>query len=187
VGVYDYNPAEPWTRQPFDTDLSWACFQLYLAQPIPRRLIDVAKAPSCPVSWAQLQTLCWEDGWIDRARAFDMHLDALRVQTIEQVTREDAAQRAERHGKLARKLQTLGEHELDKWIKVASRPDGMPGLIQVRDVLRLIDRGVRTERLALGESTDKIDTGTELVAGLSIEQLRDLRKIQEAAEQASKG
>jgi hypothetical protein len=177
----EYNPSEPWARQPFDTDLAWACFQLYLSLAIPRRLVDLVKSPGCPLSWGQLQTIAWEDGWADRARRWDSHLDALRFATIEEVTREDAKARAERHGKLSRKLQTLGEHELDKWIGVASRADGMPGLVQVKDVIRLIVLGVKTERLALGESTDKIETGPDLSA-LNIDQLRALRELQEAAE-----
>lgn len=174
-----YNPAEPWARQPCDTDLSWALFQAYISQPNPRRLIDlVNQALGMGVSWARLQEMVWEDAWVLRASLWDERLDRIRAETIEQVTREDARARAERHGALARKLQELGEKELDKLLAVARRPDGMPGLIAPRDLIRAVTLGIRTERLALGESTEKVDSGPDL-SKLSVEELRELRKLQE--------
>ncbi len=179
--VQSFNLEQPWTRQPFDTDLAWFLFQEYLTLPIPRRLSDLTRRPGgCPISWAQLETLAWEDGWKDRAAAWDRHLDALRLQTVEQVVKEDAAQRAARQGRVGKKLQTLAELELDKLIALASRKDGMPGVIQARDVIRAAGIGVRIERLALGDSTEKIETGPNL-ADFSVEELERLRELQEKA------
>lgn len=178
VAIREYNPAEPWVRQPCDTDLSWDLFQAFLALPTPRRLVDLVKrASGHGLSWARLQELAWEDGWGIRAECWDSHLDRLRVETIEQVTREDARARAERQGALARKLQRLGELEADKLLK-ASQGSDMPGLLLPRDMIRAITLGVRTERLALGESTEKVDTGPDL-SGLSVDELRTMRALQE--------
>lgn len=178
VVVLDYDLVRPWVRQPCDTDLSWVLFQEFLSAPLPRRLADLARKSVCPLTWHQLESVAFEDGWKDRAAAWDRHLDALRTTTIERVVQEDAKQRAERQGRAGKKLQRLGELEIDKLIKVLERPDDMPGAITLRDAIRAIGIGVRVERLALGESTDKIETGPDL-SKLSLDELRKLREIQE--------
>ncbi len=177
----DYNPAQPWVRQPFDTDLSWSLFQEYLALPPPRRLADAARGPGRVLTWAQLETLAWEDGWKERAARWDEHLDAMRIATVEQVVQEDAKARAERQGRAGRKLQRLGELEVDRLIKLLERTPGYDtGTIQVRDAIRAIGIGVRVERLALGDSTEKIDTGPDL-SQFSVEELRQLQDLQAKA------
>ena len=175
-----YNPAEPWARQPFDGDAAWYWFQQYLTLSPPRRLTDLIRS-GCPLSQYQLQTVEWEDGWKVRATLWDQHLDALRQATIEQVVQEDARARAERQAKQARKLARLGELEVDKLLQIAARPDSGAGLIQPRDATRMILIGIRAERLALGDVTDRIETGPDL-SGLTVEQLRQLRELQDAAE-----
>lgn len=178
MGPTEYNPEKPWERQPCDTPVTWALFQDFLSLPVPRRLVDLAKRPGCPLSWADLQRVAWEDGWNIRAEAWDAHLDRLRIQTVERVTQEDAEARARRQGALARKLQTLGELELDKLLNQARRDVGGFGLVQVRDIIRAIAVGVRTERLALGDVTDRIEQGPDL-SGLSLDELRQIREMQE--------
>lgn len=175
-----YNPAEPWARQPFDGDAAWYWFQQYLTLPPPRRLTDLVRA-GCPWSQYQLETVEWEDGWKARAVLWDQHLDALRTQTIEQVVQEDARTRAERQMKQAKKLARLGELEVDKLLKIAERPDSGAGLIQPRDATRMIFIGIRAERLAAGDVTDRIETGPDL-SNLSLEELRQLRELQDKAE-----
>ncbi len=178
VVVLDYDLEKPWVRQPCDTDLSWVLFQEFLSAPIPRRLADLARKNSCPMTWHQLESVAFEDGWKGRAAAWDQHLDNLRTETIEKVVREDAQQRAERQGRAGKKLQRLGEIEIDKLITALERPGEAHGLITVRDAIRAIGIGVRVERLALGDSTDKIETGPDL-SKLSVDDLRKLREIQE--------
>lgn len=175
----DFNYQEPWARQPFDTDLSWSVFLDYLSLPPPRSLATLARRPSCALSWPQLETLAHCDGWKVRAERWDQHLDQVRFEAQEQATREDAIARATRQGRLGKKLQRLAETEADKLLIQASR-DAMVGTIQVRDMIRAAAYGVRIERLAMGDFTDKIETGPDL-SGLSVEQLRTLRELQEKA------
>jgi len=171
----DFDPARPWVRQPFDSDLSWALFQDYLLQPLPRRV----PWPGCPLSWSQAQSLAWNDGWTLRAAAWDRYLDAARAQTVEQVVREDARTRAERQGLAGRKLQKLGTLVVDRLIKILEQnPDFGSTEVQIKDAIRAIGIGVRVERLALGESTDKVETVPDL-SGLGLDELRKLREIQE--------
>lgn len=181
MGVTEYNSAEPWVRQPFDTDLTWPLFQEYLAMPPPRRLGDLAKRPRFPLTWAQLETLAWEDGWKLRADCWDAHLDQLRIQTIEKVTEEDARSRAERQARGGKMLQELGTLTVGRLIKILkTNPDFGSTEVTTRDAIRAIGIGVRVERLALGDVTDRVDTGPDM-SKLSVEDLRALRELQEKA------
>lgn len=182
MGVSAYNLQEPWTRQPFDTDLTWVWFQLFLTLPRPRSL-SALRGADCPLTLRQLQILDFEDGWTARVVAWDQHLDALRFQTIEEVTKEDARARAERQAKIARKMTRLGELELDKLLAVVEKPHTGAGMIAPRDATRMIVMGIRTERLVLGETTEKTESGPDL-SGLTIEELRTLRVMQEKAKAA---
>jgi hypothetical protein len=106
-------------------------------------------------------------------------LDAARAQTVEQVVREDARTRAERQGLAGRKLQKLGTLVVDRLIKILEQnPDFGSTEVQIKDAIRAIGIGVRVERLALGESTDKVETVPDL-SGLGLDELRKLREIQE--------
>lgn len=176
-----YNLQEPWARQPFDSDLSWRLFSDYLQQPIPRSLQVMAKRSHDPWSWAQYQQIAAQDFWVDRARAWDDHLDQIRRDTVEQVTQEDARARAVRHGALARKLQRMGESELDKLLSEASRLGSGMGLIQPRDAIRMITLGIQAERLALGEDVEAAPAKGPDLSGLTVEDLRQLRVLQQKA------
>lgn len=181
MGVTEYNPAEPWVRQPFDSDLAWPIFQEYLALPPPRRLADLLKRPGFPLTWSQLESIAWEDAWKLRADKWDEHLDRLRAKTIEKVVQEDAQTRAERQARAGKKLQRLGELATDRLIKILeTNPDFGSTEVTTKDAIRAIGVGVRVERLALGDVTEKIDTGPDL-SKLSLEDLRALRELQEKA------
>jgi hypothetical protein len=177
----DFDLTRPWVRQPFDTDLSWALFQEYLAMNPPRRLGDLARRPGFPMSKSTLENLAWSDGWEVRAARWDSHLDQLRTRTVEQVVQEDARMRAQRQGRQRKKLARLGELAVDRLIKILElNPDFGSGEVPLKDAIRAIGIGVRVERLALGDTTDKIETGPDL-SNLSLDDLRKLREIQEKA------
>lgn len=173
--MLEYDPEHPWVRQPCDTDLTWALFSEYLAQPLPRRLHALGRRVGFTID--QIEILAWEDAWKERATAWDRHLDALRDRTIEEVTQEDARQRALRQGRVGKKLQVLAEREIDKLAKIMSR-DEMPGAITFREAIRAAQVGVHIERLALGESTERVETGPNL-ENLTLDELRSLREMQE--------
>lgn len=170
-----YNLAEPWARQPFDTDLRWALFQDFLALRMPRNLRELARKGS-PLTWSELEAAAMEDGWHLRAKAWDQHLDRLRQQTIEHEIQESAKEVAKRHAKAAKMAVELAARELTKYLS-ASREGDMPGLLQPRDVIRFLSLGIRSERLVIGEATDRVDTGPD-VSQLSVEELRELAKMQ---------
>lgn len=177
----DFDLARPWVRQPFDTDLSWALFQDYLTSPVPRSLSALARRPGCPLSWSQIESVAWEDGWKERASAWDSHLDRLRIQTVEQVVQEDARARAERQGRQGKKLARLGELAVDRLTRILeANPEFGATEVTTRDAIRAIGIGVRTERLALGDVTEKIEMGPDM-SGYSLEELRTIQQLQQKA------
>jgi hypothetical protein len=181
--VADYDPARPWVRQPFDTDLTWPLFQAFLALPLPRRLGDLLRQARGLDRW-QLDRIAWADGWEARAWAWDRHLDQVRIETVERVTAEDARARAERQARPARKILALVEREVDALLTESKRlatSGGILGLIPAKDLARTLALAVRTERLALGDSTEHVQESGPDLSGFSLEQLRALRELQEAA------
>lgn len=176
----EYDTERPWVRQPCDEDTAWAIFSDFLLMGPTRKLTDMAKR--WPWTWAMLCQCSFDYGWKERAQAFDRHLDALRLATVERVTEEDAATRARRHGAAARKLILAGELELDKLIRRGQMPgsENMPGVMRPHEAIRAVSLGVRTERLAYGETTEKIETGPDL-SGMTLEQLQQLQELQEKA------
>jgi hypothetical protein len=179
----DYDVAQPWVRQPCDNDLTWGLFQAYLAIPPPRRMGDLVRQAQ-GLSQRQLELIAWNDIWEARAWHWDRHLDRIRVATVEKVTAENAEAIARRHARTARKLTELAGLELDGLLATAKRlaeTSGILGLVPVKELSRMVDLGIKLERLALGESTEHVTTGPDL-SGLSLDDLRTLRDLQERAE-----
>lgn len=175
-----YDSEKPWTRQPFDTDWSWALFSEYLFLPPPRQLRLLIRPG---LHWSTIEDLSRQDIWRERAACWDRHLDQLRLETIERVTEETARQRAERQGKQGKKLARMGELAVDRLTRLLeASPEFGATEVSCRDAIRAIGIGVRVERLALGENTDRVDSGPDL-STWSVEDLRALKALQEKAGQ----
>lgn len=172
----DYDVVQPWVRQPFDGDLEWALFQDFLTLAGRPRDVRALVRLGAPVSVPQLEAIAFEKGWNARADRWDEYLDQIRIQTIEDTIQETAREVAQRHGRVSRKAVILAEKELDKYLKAAREGDGL-GLLTPRDIIRFLVLGVRTERLVIGEATDRVETEHDL-SGLSLDELRTLREIQ---------
>lgn len=178
----EYDASQPWLRQPFDTDQGWALFTEYLLAG-PTRTLKVCLRGRCPWDWGRLSQVAFEDAWKERAQAWDAHIHAQRLATVEQVTKEDARARAERQGKLARKLQRVGELEINRLTKVLERDDGgQIGTLRPHEAIRAVALGIHAERLALGDSTERIETGPNL-DDLSVEDLRKIKELEAKVKQ----
>ena len=173
----DYDLARPWARQPCDTDLGWRLFQDYLQLQPPRALGDIALKPGAPPR-AVLDEIAWEGLWVDRARAWDRHLDRCREDVVVEVTREDARQRAERQGLGGRKLARLAEREIDRLLARQAQAGQFDIGISLKDAIRALHVGTSVERLAYGDSTERVEVSTDF-SKLSVEDLRALRELQE--------
>ena len=177
-----YDPDRPWTRQPCDTDQDWPIFQDYLARRPPRPTSFRKLARAWGVGWTGLETTAGANGWAERARAWDAHLDGLRLDTAERYMVETGEEIAERHLEPVRKMIALGHRELAKYL-AASESGEMPGLLTPAQVALFIRTGATLERLIMGESTAKVEVSGQApdLSALSLEELRTLRDIQEKA------
>ncbi len=177
VSATAYEPEKPWARQPFDGELGWSLFSDYLMLPLPRKTQELAKRRG--LAWTQIETLAAEGHWKARAAYWDDHLAEIRTSTIERVTEETAEEVAKRQLSLTRAMQRLAAAEIAA-LERAQGPDAMPGTIPARDAMRFAVNGIRLERLIMGESTDRTETIPD-VSGLSLEELREARRLQEKA------
>jgi hypothetical protein len=178
MSATDWEPDRPWVRQPFDSDIGFALFGDFLVLPLPRRLSSLVR-PDGPLTLRQIERIAHEAHWQARASFWDEHLANIRTTTIERVTEETAEDIARRQLGLTRRMQRLADGELVKLEKLMMQND-FPGLLTARDALRLGDRGIRLERLILGEATERTEVGPDLKA-LSIEDLREMRRLQAKA------
>jgi hypothetical protein len=172
--------AEPWERQPEDTDASWAAFQVFRDLPPERRtLLGAWKAAAqargrtvnppdghAPTNWRQWHV---RHDWASRAAAWDNEQDRrIREELIRQ--RAGMARRQAQLGQLlqskaAQAAQTLATAE-----------------VNAHGVAALADTGSKLERLALGEPTERTDAAVSLDAGAGEERLqRIVAAFREAA------
>lgn len=168
---------QPWDRQSGESDRAYALFQQFLALDQPRDMSALVRRGGHTL--AELDALRFDWFWCDRARHWDEHLDAIRRQTIEDVTKQTAEDVARRQLRLTMNMQELASLEVDKLLDISRRSDA-PGLVNVRELVRLAGVGLRLERVIRGEVTDRVETKGNL-GDLSAEDLRELRKLQQKA------
>jgi hypothetical protein len=131
----------PWEQQPRESSRAFGAFSVYRDLG-PRRSLRAAAAAFYERSAAALERQVdkWSRAfrWVERANAWDRHLDAEACQAQEQARRE----MAERHVREARALQAKALERLR-----ALRPEEL----EPADLLRYIVEAAKLERLALGE------------------------------------
>jgi hypothetical protein len=134
-------PSAPWEQQPGESARAFGAFCLYRDLG-PRRSLRAAAAAfygrTSAASERQVDKWSRAFGWVERASAWDRHLDAEARKAQEEARRE----MVERHVREARALQAKALERLR-----ALCPEELgPG-----DLLRYIVEAAKLERLALGE------------------------------------
>jgi hypothetical protein len=162
----DYNLSEPWRRQPFDTDQSYAIFQDFLALAYPRKTRNLPLLlRTIAESWRVVH------GWDVRAARYDAHIADIRQAAVERVTES----LAERHARLGFEVTTLAAEQLERLRKAAKAlPEDLPRLNDGQ-ILRYLTEGIRIEREAAGQvplQADTLDT-----SALTVEELRVWREL----------
>jgi hypothetical protein len=138
--VSDVSP-EPWEQQPGESSRAFGAFCAYRDLGPRRSLRAAAEAYYRRSSAAVLrQCTTWSAAfaWVERAAAWDRHLDAEARRAQEEARRE----MAERHAREARALQAKAVERLR-----ALRPEELAPA----DLLRYLVEAAKLERLALGE------------------------------------
>ena len=133
--------SEPWEQQPGESSRAFGAFCVYRGLGPRRTLRAAAEAfyhRSSGAVLRQLHTWSAKLRWVERASAWDRHLDAEARQAQEKARRE----MAERHAQEARALQAKAVERLR-----ALRPEELGAA----DVLRYFVEAAKLERLAQGE------------------------------------
>lgn len=133
---------EPWARQPRERERAYLAFQGFLHQEPPRSVVRLAEETGRP-----LQALYnWSSRWLWLERS--AHFDAMLVRAEDESLRERRKEMNDRHATLARAMSG----------KVAERIKALrPEELSPGEVGRWMQVISMTERLALGEATERVD------------------------------
>lgn len=152
---------DPWQRRDTETHRAFAAFVAYRdlgdARTLNATLTALGKVAG---NRRYLETWSSQHDWPARAAAFDAHLDAIKIKTIEKEVAQDAKDCA-----------FLSRLLLRKSI------DGLlHGNLSGKDAIRAADTAVKLLRLLNGESTER----TEVSTTQTIEEFRELAAEAEA-------
>lgn len=176
-------PAEPWERQPRESDQAWALFKVWrdMAYPnglgegyVVRTLPDMARLGGWDL--AQLRRIAQSFDWANRAAQYDRTIDTHKTEA-----NLDALPKVlEDHRKILQDMRNLVADQLGKWLTVCVASDAPQ--VKIRDLKSIIDSVVKLDRLTLGESTEivKLDGAWDL-SGLTLDQLRALKEVAQKA------
>jgi hypothetical protein len=139
-----------------ESSQAFEAWRLYRDMGVERSVSKVAskcqKNPSLLNRWSQK----WH--WQERLAEWEAHLDQVGRQQIEQQRRD----MVERHIKIASGMQGIGVAKLTEWqrqIAIWSQDPSQPlPEISPSDISKLIEIGVKIERLSRGEPTEQIDS-----------------------------
>jgi hypothetical protein len=143
----------PYDRQTDETDRQWEAFMLYRNMGSDRTLRATAEKyrelhgltskPASTERTVQMWSVRWR--WRDRCAAWEREVDkkARRI-ALDEVARMNA-----RHIKLAESTQALAASELKKLLAKTKQTKEVT--VEVGDFLRVMEAGVKLERLARGE------------------------------------
>lgn len=170
-------PAHPWERQPRETDAAWQLFLAYreIAYPhgpgagfVPRDLATFCKAGGWDLR--DMRRIAESHDWNNRTALYDRMIDAHKVEAAVATLPEVI----EDHKRVLGNLRRLVACELEKWLQLClTSPEPQ---VKIRELQKLLDVGVKLDRLTYGESTEilKIEGEWDL-SGATLEELEALR------------
>lgn len=170
---------DPWERQDGEADMAWVYFQTYRDMgPGKRTLRETAKAHNIGMSWCGQLSAQWE--WTARAAAYDKMIDLVkRTADLEAIVKM-----RDRHINLSMLRQSLGARELQKFD--AQSKTSPRTVLELAEANKLIEDGIRLERLNRGEPESVTEQRHELTVGEKRAKLRSLvesKEMQEHIEQ----
>lgn len=164
---------EPWERQDEEPETAYVAFKGYVYQTPPRRLVH----SSVLHGTAQLSALYNEWRWAERALAYDRHVQKIRDAEREVLLKEDEKSRTAAQLTMIKGMQQVANRELAKLVRDTEASTAF-GTIRVSELNKLIGQAITLERLIRGESTENISTVDVNVKKLTLEELRELQRLQ---------
>lgn len=162
-------PPEPWLRFEAETEKEFEAFCQYRNQPIPRSLARVyGTTKAVQVEWYH------KHRWVDRCKAWDRHLDSIRLKEQEEIVKQTAREITGEHMRLLKDLRAVAAIEAEKFAAQALAGE-LPS-VKVGELTKLAELVVKLDRLVRGESTDKVETAVDL-SHLSTEELLDAEEL----------
>ena len=142
---------EEWDRQPFESMRAYSYFCLYLDMELLERSVKKI-ADKVGRSVRMMWDLSSKWDWLKRAEAYDLHMQRLKLAAQEKA-RIEMAERQAREGTTLQNIAMGGvKNLLDEKGQVRKDVEMTPGVIA-----RLLEVGVKIERLARGEPTDNVN------------------------------
>lgn len=141
----DLEPEYPWERQPNESPEAYLAFSHYRDDREFRRIrktcAELGKPRSTVSSWSSPD----RHNWLKRCAAFDKFEDEER----QKAQRREIRRMHARHAKHAVSAIEAASHVIEKLRPSDKNPE--PDKMKHRDAIRLLDVGVRIERLSRGE------------------------------------
>jgi hypothetical protein len=137
----EYEAAQPWDRQPGEGGRAFAAFRIYRdLGPVDRSLALVAQATGKSLTW--MKEWSRRNRWVGRAAAWDAENQRL-----------SRAQHTKGLEEMARRQALIGQLAQQRaWQRLTAMTDEDVMAMSPSEAVRLIESGVRIERLSRGES-----------------------------------
>ncbi len=171
-------PVEKLDRDPEEDEWSWYLFRSWLTMginahggPMARRWEDLyARGPGWDV--ATLQALAERFQWRERVQIYD----SLLARRCLELTQEALEDMKGRQIALGLSMQSVGGAEMQKWYHKAINSGDMP-VLPPAVAVRMIDAGVKMERLVRGETTEIIGESKPDLSALTDDELETYRNL----------
>jgi len=163
---------QAWDRQPGESSRAYAHFCLYRDMGVSRSLRTLEKVDGCTSGYRQLGRWSSRWRWVERCEAYDDYLEYQRRLQQEKERRE----MSKRHAKMGMLAQSFAVRKLEK---MANRIEQDEEHVSPADVARILDIGVKVERLARGEPTDSHEVMGPGGGPLKLDLAETLKRIDE--------
>jgi len=162
----------PWDRLAGESSKAYHHFCLYRGMAVGRSLRQMANLAGCTSLRRQLNRWSSKWCWVERCGQYD---DYLELQVRLQQEKERREMRI-RHAKMGILAQTFAVRKLEK---MASRIEQDGERVSPGEVARILEIGVKVERLARGEPTDSHEVSGPSGGPLKLDLAETLKRIDE--------
>ena len=163
---------QAWDRQAGESSKAYAHFCLYRDMGVSRSLRTLEEVDGCTSGYRQLGRWSSRWRWVERCEAYDDYLEYQRRLQQEEERRE----MTKRHAKMGMLAQSFAVRKLEK---MANRIEQDEEHVSPADVARILDIGVKVERLARGEPTDSHEVMGPGGGPLKLDLAETLKRIDE--------
>jgi len=161
-----------WDRQSGESSKAYAHFCLYRDMGVSRSLRQMANVPGCTAVVRQLNRWSSRWKWVERCQEYEDHLEYQDRLQQEKERRE----MRKRHAKMAILAQNIAVEGLKNLLtKVQGGEQG----VAPADLTRLLEVGVKVERLSRGEPTDSHEVSGPSGGPVKLDLGETLKRIDE--------